>query len=606
MSGSARWLQILGLGALAAGLAGLDFSAPLSWLSAGLVLLAGLKLAEARSLPERRLVSLLTLIGGGVQGAQQGELLPSLLQLLATALGLAGLLALEVGIGLSWRAVLRRSLAVMLAALPVALLLFLLVPRIEPIWQTPNLRGAGASAVTGLNSELDPGSISSLADNTGPAARVSFSSGQLPEPAEHYWRVIVHEQFDGQRWKQRELPSNRRTEPTAADSNPESNTSSQVWLVEPSPVNALPWDGSGRANPDQLRVNRSGELQPLQASRERQAYLVRDTGSPQAWQQRQPSPADLGLPADSNPQLEALGASWRDLNTPEQRLAAAKQWFTQQDFRYSRSPGALPAQRGLDVFLFEKREGFCGHYASAFTALMRAAGVPARVVSGYLGGTWVRPLSGAPYLDLRHSNAHAWSEVWLPGQGWQRIDPSAWTTAPASRAEGSEAGGSTNPASSWLQWLQWQWWGLELAWSRWWLGFDQAGQEALLQRLFGDQRQWLGTVVLGAVAGLLALALTWLQWLQQPPKQDQLRRELQAVVQQLKRNGVEVEPGECFEQLCTRASRLLPASAANLQELARCHNLLRYAALGKQERLQQLATWRTALRTINKTTKSTL
>ena len=160
----------------------------------------------------------------------------------------------------------------------------------------------------------------------------------------------------------------------------------------------MPWDGSGRANPNQLRVNRSGELQPLQASRERQAYLVRATGSRQEWQQRQPSPADLELPAGSNPQLEALGASWRDLATPEQRLAAAKQWFTQQDFRYSRTPGT---QRVLDVFLFKRREGFCGHYASAFTALMRAAGVPARVVSGYLGGTWVRPLSGGPYLDLR-------------------------------------------------------------------------------------------------------------------------------------------------------------------------------------------------------------
>ncbi|MCP9782113.1 DUF3488 domain-containing protein [Cyanobium sp. WKJ7-Wakatipu] len=603
MSGSARWLQILGLGALAASLAGLDFSAPLSWLSAGLLVLTGLKLAEARSLPERRLVSLLTLIGGGVQGAQQGELLPSLLQLLATALGLAGLLALEVGSGLSWRVVMRRSLAVLLAALPVALVLFLLVPRIEPIWQTPNLRGAGASAVTGLNSELDPGSISNLADNTGPAARVSFSSGTLPEPAERYWRVIVHEQFDGQRWKQRELPSNRLATPTGTASDPESKASSQVWLVEPSPVNALPWDGSGRANPNQLRVNRNGELQPLQASRERQAYLVRATGSPQPWQQRQPSPADLELPAGSNPQLEALGTSWRDLATPEQRLAAAKQWFTQQDFRYSSTPGT---QRGLDVFLFKRREGFCGHYASAFTALMRAAGVPARVVSGYLGGTWVRPLSGAPYLDLRHSDAHAWSEVWLPGQGWQRIDPSAWATAPASRAEASEAGGSTNPIGSWLQWLQWQWWGLDLAWSRWWLGFDQAGQEALLQRLFGDQRQWLGAVVLGAVAGWLALALAWLQWLQQPASRNQISRELQAVVKHLKRSGVAVEPGESFEQLCNRASRLLPASASNLQELARCHNLLRYAALGKQERLQHWAAWRTALRTINKAIKSTL
>ena len=604
MSGSARWLQILGLGALAAGLAGLDFSAPLSWLSAGLLVLAGLKLAEARSLPERRLVSLLTLIGGGVQGAQQGELLPSLLQLLATALGLAGLLALEVGSGLSWRAVLRRSLAVLLAALPVALVLFLLVPRIEPIWQTPNLRGAGASAVTGLNSELDPGSISNLADNTGPAARVSFSSGQLPEPAERYWRVIVHEQFDGQRWKQRELPSNRLAEPTAADSNPESKASSQVWLVESSPVNALPWDGSGRANPNQLRVNRNGELQPLQASRERQAYLVRATGSPQPWQQRQPIRADLELPAGSNPQLETLGASWGELATPEQRLAAAKQWFTQQDFRYSTTPGT---QRGLDVFLFERREGFCGHYASAFTALMRAAGVPARVVSGYLGGTWVRPLSGAPYLDLRHSNAHAWSEVWLPGQGWQRIDPSAWAAAPASRADGSEAGGSTNPIGSWLQWLQWQWWGLDLAWSRWWLGFDQAGQEALLQRLFGDQRQWLGAVVLGAVAGLVALALAWLQWLQKGElRGEPLDRDLEKVVGRLRRWGIAPNPGETFEQLCRRAGQQQPAAREALGELAHSHGLLRFARLNQQEHRRQWAAWRTALRCLQKTYPGTL
>ena len=604
MSGSARWLQILGLGALAAGLAGLDFSAPLSWLSAGLLVLAGLKLAEARSLPERRLVSLLTLIGGGVQGAQQGELLPSLLQLLATALGLAGLLALEVGSGLSWRAVLRRSLAVLLAALPVALVLFLLVPRIEPIWQTPNLRGAGASAVTGLNSELDPGSISNLADNTGPAARVSFSSGQLPEPAERYWRVIVHEQFDGQRWKQRELPSNRLAEPTGAASNPESKASSQVWLVEPSPVNALPWDGSGRANPNQLRVNRNGELQPLQASRERQAYLVRATGSPQPWQQRQPIRADLELPAGSNPQLETLGASWGELATPEQRLAAAKQWFTQQDFRYSTTPGT---QRGLDVFLFEKREGFCGHYASAFTALMRAAGVPARVVSGYLGGTWVRPLSGAPYLDLRHSNAHAWSEVWLPGQGWQRIDPSAWAAAQASRAEASEAGGSTNPISSWLQWLQWQWWGLDLAWSRWWLGFDQAGQEALLQRLFGDQRQWLGALVLGAVAGLVALALAWLQWLQKGElRGEPLDRDLEKVVGRLRRWGIAPNPGETFEQLCRRAGQQQPAAREALGELAHSHGLLRFARLNQQEHRRQWAAWRTALRCLQKTYPGTL
>ena len=107
-------------------------------------------------------------------------------------------------------------------------------------------------------------------------------------------------------------------------------------------------------------------------------------------------PTCCGPPA--SPRRGRNGSRARRIWSCPPAAIPAKQWFTQQDFRYSRTPGT---QRVLDVFLFKRREGFCGHYASAFTALMRAAGVPARVVSGYLGGTWVRPLSGGPYLDLR-------------------------------------------------------------------------------------------------------------------------------------------------------------------------------------------------------------
>jgi len=590
-----RILQILGLGALAAGLPGLDFGAPLSWLSAGLLLLAGLKLAEARSLPERRLVSLLTLIGAGVQGAQQPELLPSLLQLLATALALAGLLALELGAGLSWSSVLRRSLAVLLAALPVALLLFLLVPRIGPLWPAPSLRGPGGSAVTGLSAELDPGSIASLANDDAPAARGSFESNTPPSPADRYWRVIVHERFDGQRWSRLDQPSRSGSNRLANPEAPASPTSpSQVWLVEPSPVTPLPWAGAGRGNPSQLRVGASGELHLQQPNPERKAYLLRDTNREQGWQQRPASPEDLALPAGLNPKLEALGESWRLLPAPEQRIGAAQAWFGSQGFRYSRSPGALPPQRGLDVFLFERREGFCGHYASAFTALMRAAGGPARVVSGYLGGRWVQPLGGTPYLDLRQSDAHAWSEVWLAGKGWQRIDPS--TGVGASEASTNATTLSTTN-TRWLQWLQWQWWGLDLAWSRWWLGFDQAGQEALLQRLFGDQRQGIGVVLLAGVATLVALGLGWLQWLQKGElRQEALTRDLEKVVGRLRRWGIGPKPGETFEQLCRRAGDQHPAAREALGELAHCHAQLRFARLNEHERTRQWAAWRTALR----------
>ena len=604
MSRSARWLQILGLLVLATGLPGLDFGTPLSWLAAGLLLLAALKLAEARCLQEWRLVSLLTLIGSGIQGAQQPDLLPSLLQLLSTGLALSGLLALELGAGLSWRSLLRRSLAVLLAALPVALLLFLLVPRLGPLWTAPSLRGSGA-AITGLNADLDPGSIASLANDGALAARVSFSDSRPPGPGERYWRVIVHERFDGQRWSRLEPPAAaivpRGEGPSTAAVR---DSPSQVWLVEPSPVNALPWAGSGRGSHSQLRVSPGGELQRRQPGPERQAYLLRNVDRLQPWQQRPPIPVDLTLPAGSNPQLEALAAGWRALPTTEQRVAAAETWFTGKGFRYSRSPGSLPRRRGLDVFLFERREGFCGHYASAFTAMMRAAGVPARVVSGYLGGRWVEPLGGAPYLDLRQSDAHAWSEVWVPGKGWQRVDPSAWI-------EASQIGGSSEAiaGASWLQWLQWQWWGLDLAWSRWWLGFDQAGQAALLQRLFGEQRQGLGVVLLVGVAALLALGLgwlQWLQWLQTPSRGDRLERDLQTVLRRLRRWGIETAAGETFEQLCLRARQRIPGAGDALQELARCHSMLRFSHLNNAARAQNWAAWRTALHSLRKGSKSTL
>jgi hypothetical protein len=257
------------------------------------------------------------------------------------------------------------------------------------------------------------------------------------------------------------------------------------------------------------------------------------------------------------------------------------------------------------VFLFERREGFCGHYASAFTALMRAAGVPARVVSGYLGGRWVQPLGGTPYLDLRQSDAHAWSEVWLPGRGWQRVDPSAWVGASASNPAGrvfTAAGPSS--LEGWrlgAQWLQWQWWGLDLAWNRWWLGFDQAGQEALLERLFGDRRQALGLVLLGGAGGLLALGVGWLQWLQAPAGPPQRRRQLDRVLKRLEPRGLKPQAGETLETLAVRAQAMHLSQAPLLMQLASTYNQLRFKALQPSQQRRLQTQWKKLLRELERT-----
>lgn len=195
---AAPFLQWLAFGLLGGGLLTLRPVDVLSSLAMVLTLLTGLKLWEARRLQERRLVCLLQLLSAGVQGAVQTDLAASLLQGAAVVVALAGLLALEVGAGLRWGVLLRRSAGVVVAALPLALVLFLLVPRLPPIGLLQG--GWGAAAVTGLSDTLDPGSIATLATNGAPAARVTFAAGAPPPVEARQWRVLVHEEFDGARW----------------------------------------------------------------------------------------------------------------------------------------------------------------------------------------------------------------------------------------------------------------------------------------------------------------------------------------------------------------------------------------------------------------------
>ena len=570
-----RRLQWLAQAVLIAGCIGLDPGWLLGGFSLALVLMAALKLLEARDRAGRRLVALLQLVGCGLLAAQQPDLLPSLVQLLAAVLSLAGLLQLESGQRLAWRVLLRRSVQVLTAALPIALVLFLLVPRVSPLGS--GLNGPGARASTGLSDSLDPGSIATLASNQGPAARVAFSNNRPPPPQERYWRVLVHPLFNGNTWERDPRAETRRPpEPMPAPASPQGRD--QIWLVEPSRFTAVPWDGQGLPVDPSLRLGADGELRLLRPALERRSYRLLEQPQPLEWQRQPPSWGDLALPAESNPRLLALGRSWATLPDMSARVMAARAFFQSQNFRYTTTPGTLPERNGLDVFLFERRLGFCGHYASAFSALMRAAGVPSRVVSGYLGGSWIEPFNGSSYLELRQRNAHAWSEVWLPGVGWQRVDPTRWVSgagaADEQRTAGLDAAGW--PLARQWRWLQRQWWGLDMGWSRWWLGFDRSRQEDLLQWLLGDRRWALGWLLLAGVAGCMGAALLLLRLQKREPR-DRLERQLQALLQALERLQITSEPGETLESLTDRAARAFPALAEALAELAGLHREQRYA-----------------------------
>ncbi len=559
---------------LALGMVGLPPGPPLGWLTIVLLVVTALKLLEARSLPERRLVSLLQLLTAGLLAALRPELGPSLLQALACLIALAGLLGLELEEGADGGLLLRRSLQLLTAALPVALVLFLLLPQLPPL--IPLHTGPPKGAVTGLNPVLEPGAIAELAASDAPAARVAFPGGEPPPPEQRYWRVLVHDRFDGRSWSG-PTPSDRQQE--ARDPAAPLGPMGELWQEEPSGLAVVPWSGRGRPLGQELRLERNGELRHRASADRRRIYGLSGGGETPAWRLEPASDRDLELPGSGDPRLRRLAAEWRDLGPPSLRLRAAERWFRRQPFRYTLRPGSLPQRNPLDAFLFERQAGFCGHYASAFTVLMRAAGVPARVVSGYRGGAWVEALGGTGYLDLRRSDAHAWSEVWLAGEGWLRVDPTTWISGAAGPATAGLGTAAPAAGRNPQDWLLRQWWGLDLAWTRWWLGFDREQQQALLQRLLGERTEWLGPLVLASLAACLAGGLAGLAWLQRrKPQKDPLRRELDRWLRGCERRGLEPRAGETLPSFAARVGQRWPELVPHLQAFVNLYQHSRYGA----------------------------
>ena len=272
----------------------LNWSAPLTWPTWALVLCALFKLRECRRPFDRRLVALLQLFSTGLLAAQIQGLLASVLQLLAVLLALAGLLGHELAGALSFRGVVQRSLQLLAAALPLALVLFFFVPRLPPLWTTQ--LGPTRGAVSGLSPDLDPLSITELALVDGSAARVLLPEWQ-PLPTDAYWRVLVHEQFDGRRWQHRDPPVPRSGAGVAMSGE----GTSQWWGGEPSATRAVPWGGSALpTSPDQW-ITPEGELLVGAASRQRRSFRLHSPDKLAAWQQRPPIPSERQAPPDPCP-----------------------------------------------------------------------------------------------------------------------------------------------------------------------------------------------------------------------------------------------------------------------------------------------------------------
>jgi hypothetical protein len=303
----------------------------------------------------------------------------------------------------------------------------------------------------------------------------------------------------------------------------------------------------------------------------------------------------LELPPGQNPRTLALAERLRaaapDVATYAQLVLG---YFAREGFEYTLTPPKL-GNNAVDEFLFETRAGFCGHYASAYATLMRAGGVPARVVTGYLGGDW-NPI-GRYYL-VRQSDAHAWVEVWLEGRGWSRVDPTG-VVAPARLQRGlydllpEAASFATRLArdNAWLADLVQAWDAVNTAWRQRVLQFGSASQFDLLERLGFESPRWqqLGALIaLGLVAWLAWMAWQSRLWLR-AARPDALARGWQALGARYARVGLARGAAEAPLAYAARVARARPDLAAEATSLARQYAALRYGPAPQAAAMRQFA-----------------
>ncbi|SHH22000.1 transglutaminase family protein [Ferrimonas marina] len=389
-------------------------------------------------------------------------------------------------------------------SLPLALLLFVLVPRLPPIWHM-NQPGL---ARTGLSDSMALGQIAQLTRSDELVMRAAFEHG-LPTPPQRYWRALILDQFDGQRWHG---SSARISEPPhwpgpSQDYQLLVEATGQPWLA------ALQYSRSSDPQVQPLDQNRLRWARPL--TQRRVITMERPLLSPppvplsEAERRR-----NLALPHHGNPRSRDWAWSlMRRYPEPRDRLQAILTEFRQSPFHYTLKPPALGRDQ-IDSFLFDTQAGFCGHYASAFVFVARAAQLPARMVTGYQGG---EASPDGKLLSVYQYNAHAWAEVWLPGSGWTRYDPTS-AVAPERIEQGPTASLGHEPSfladanSPWLRFgqhsLLWPikgWWNqVDYQWSRWVMGFDRQQQRQFWQT--GWQPLLQGPL-LGIMLGLLMLLL---------------------------------------------------------------------------------------------------
>lgn len=506
----------------------------------------------------------------------------SLLWALFSLLPIGALLAALIGLQQSDLAskpagTLKLAFKLMAQAVPLMLLLFVFFPRLDPLWSLPQPSNKG---LTGLSDNMAPGDMAELSRSPALVFRASFE-GPVPARNQLYWRSLTLEQFDGRRWSQ----SARAQTVQVPQWDKRGDSVAYSIVMEASGRPWLPSLDVGETPLPEVRQMSDFRLQRRRPVEQSLLYSV--TSWPQSVRDSQLSEQiqrqDLQLPAKGNPQARQWAEELRRRNArPDALVQAMLGYFTDQPFHYTLKPELL-GNDSIDEFLFASRRGFCAHYAGAMTFVLRAAGIPARVVAGYQGGE-LNP--DGQYLTVRQFDAHAWVEYWQPGVGWRSVDPTA-AVAPQRIEQGLEQALAADedflqdsPMSAlryrhipWINDLRLSWDSLNYGWQRWVLGYQGQQQLQVLSRWFSG---FEAPVFVAGIALSLGLVALWLFKPWQRESDSQLR-VFNAFERMLARHGLRRMPGEGAEAFGRRAVVFLPLQAEAIKAFVDEFQAQRYA-----------------------------
>ena len=478
----------------------------------------------------------------------------------------------------AFRRSLRMAFTLAVQAVPIVVLLFLLFPRAYGGFRFSLSRGAGG--VTGMSDRVEPGSIARLALNTDTAFRADFPDGDVPPLSQMYWRGAVLWRGDGLTWVR---GPHMRAEPSLGGKKVRQRISLEphggVWML------ALDRPAT---RPKGAYFEAGGYLQRDQPVMSRLHYeVISRLENKEVRLFPEQLKAAMTLPTQVTPRVEALAKSWVSRGeSPREIVENGLRWFRREKFSYTLTPGMF-GSNGLEEFLFQRRQGFCEHYAAAFATLMRVAGLPSRLVVGYQGGEFN---THGKYVVVRQSDAHAWAEVWIQGDGWLRVDPTN-VIAPERISSGSDSffqgrvdslSGIAQRSTSvlglrdLLREMRLIWDNLNYQWDLRVLNFDEETQRSVFAIFRLQNSEWpalLTWITLGIAFSLSMVAL----WLRRPrivPRGVEFTYT--RFCRLLSRAGLPRHPWEGPGDLGRRAAAEFPEAGAAIHRITDAYTVIRY------------------------------